>query len=652
MINFNELFFNEDGYLLYAEHQGKRFFANSPLWEVKCNDAVYTIRDMTEFSYIDHGHYMELFWNNDKTEVSVCIFLDKKYEFNISVKTADDAIEKVVFPIFNDVNSISNSDENAFLLLPYQNGWLVKSPVATILDYKGLFPFWLGRGGGFYENEYPAGYSFQFASYYDPDTFGCYFATEDGEAYIKTFGVYPDGNGGMRFSAVNYPENARITTEYVQQYNFVMTFFEGDWQDSAEIYRKWGENQKWANKKLSEKEINSVITNTDLWRINHTNYRLGMRTDEYLETSKILKEKAEGKLSLHWYGWNMGEHDVNYPEYISRERKKEGWEDKLTSWIEKIHENGISVIPYVNARLWDSSSISWEESNAVKSAVKDECGNLLNEPWKKGVLKPMCPSTVLWDKTASDFSQYITNHNFDGLYVDQVGSYNAVLCFDKSHPHPAGGGSWWKDTYTQLMRNMRMKSGKGKLFTTESCCEAYLDVFDLLLVLDTTVTASLFFKCMNNETAEPVPLFNIIYGDYGQLYGSCARFSDHISVFEFNYIRNILWGFMPTVEGGDMEEVTNPNAEKFLDVMHEGVRFFKENKDLLIFGRLKRVLTTSTEKHELDFGEEKLYYESVIATRWEDRCGKEFTLAYNLSDNEQYFMGSTIPPHSFIKEEL
>ena len=52
-------------------------------------------------------------------------------------------------------------------------------------------------------------------------------------------------------------------------------------------------------------------------------------------------------------------------------------------------------------------------------------------------------------------SQYIQNHNFDGLYVDQVGSYNSTLCFDETHSHPNGAGTWWKNDYSQMIKNLR-----------------------------------------------------------------------------------------------------------------------------------------------------------------------------------------------------
>ena len=636
--------------LSYAIYNDKRFFANSPLWKIKCNKNEYTIKDMESFSHTEYDNYIELKWSNKEVSVIVCVFYDDKYEFNIAVTASNDTIDNVVFPIFDDVNSISQNDETAYMLLPYQNGWLIKNPISTILEYKGEIPFWLGRAANYYENEYPAAYSFQFFSYYDENTFGCYFATEDSEAYIKTFGIYSDEKAGLRFATTNYPENMNKTMEYVQPYNFVMSFFNGDWQDSVDIYRKWAINQKWVGKKLIEKGINEKILKSDLWRINHTDYALGTRTKEYLDSCNTLKEKVKANISLHWYGWNMGQHDVNYPEYISRERKSEGWENELTSWIDEIHNSGFNVIPYVNARLWDSTGKLWDERNAKKSAIKDKEQQPLYEPWKGDALKPMCPSSVLWNQTVSDFSQYIQNHNFDGLYVDQVGSYNSTLCFDETHSHPHGGGSWWKHDYTQMMKNLRKKSGKGKIFTTESCCEAYMDVFDLLLVLDTTVAPFLAFKYMNNYNSEPVPLFNMIYGDYGQLYGSCARFSDNIDIFEFNFIRNIIWGLIPTVEGGNMDTLTDETKQPYFEIVKRGIDFYKENKALLTYGRIKKVLSTNCKPIELDFGEIKLDYDTIILTLWENHEGEEFILAYNVSDQEQILdTGEKVEGHTFLK---
>lgn len=650
MVNFKDLYFSDNGMISYCIHNNRKIFNNSSLWKIICSDSTYTIESMNSFTYTKSNNYIDLKWESSELIVTVTILYTDKYEFNISVKSNSKNIDRIMFPVLDNVNSLG-ADEESYMLLPRQCGWVIKNPLETICGYKKEFPFWLGRGKGYYEAEYPCSCSFQFLSYYCENTFGCYFATEDSEAYIKTFGLYDDGKSGLSFAVINYPENMGVTSEYVQPYNFVLDFFKGDWQESADMYRKWAIQQKWVGKRLTDREINEHIFKTDFWRINHENYRLGTRTDEYLKTCIMLRDILGAEIGLHWYGWNMGEHDVNYPEYISRERVAEGWNAKLKNWVRKFHEEGFCVVPYVNGRLWDVTSKSWYECSAEIDAIKDREQQLLYEPWKGDALKPMCPSSVLWNEKVSGFSEYVNEFNFDGLYVDQVAAFNATLCFDKKHPHPHGGGTWWKNAYTQMIRMLRKKSCGSKIFTSESCCEAYMDVFDMFLVLTTMVAPYFSFKCLNNYNADPVPLFNMVYGDYSQLYGSTARFSDQINVFEFNFIRNILWGFMPTVEGGDMEQLTDEKALPYISIIKNGVDFYKENKALLTFGRIKRVLCEECNELVFDFGEVKLKYPSVISVLWEDTDGELFKLVYNADDSEQILSdGEKVKAHSFLKE--
>ena len=107
MIIFKDLCFDEHGMLSYAIHNGKRFFTNSPLWKINCNNNEYTIKDMESFTYSEYDNYIELKWSSSEVNIIVSVFYEDKYEFNIAVKSLNSEIENVVFPIFDDVNSIS-----------------------------------------------------------------------------------------------------------------------------------------------------------------------------------------------------------------------------------------------------------------------------------------------------------------------------------------------------------------------------------------------------------------------------------------------------------------------------------------------------------------------------------------------------------------
>jgi len=258
--------------------------------------------------------------------------------------------------------------------------------------------------------------------------------------------------------------------------------------------------------------------------------------------------------------------------------------------------------------------------------------------------------------------EYGTELGFDGVYLDQIASMNSTLCFDKSHPHPVGGGTWWNDTYHIMMSKVRDVVGKRSILTTESCCETYIDVFDLFLILDTNFQHTAF-HAMSGGNTEAVPLFSLIYGDYALSYGSICRFDMPLRQFEYNYIRNIIWGILPTVESVDTKEMEN--GRKHLKITKCGVDFFKENKDIFLYGRLAEIPEYSCETLSIEWtatDEEQNSFSyintfpAVCVAIWKTKEKESFIFAYNFSDSVQTVKmldkQFEIAEHSFIKINL
>lgn len=612
----------------------------SPVWRIEIKNSgkvnIVTIDDQMSFYHKITGNSLILSWKNDAYKVKVTINEDySKITWGIDVNSLikDNCISKVIFPVIGNIKTISHDGEEDYLILPWQNGWLIRNPINTFLNKENAIPFWAGRGGSKYENEYPAQYSYQFTAYYSPHKYGFYFCTEDGDAYIKTMGYYSRSGNCFDFMVTNYPENMGSTTEYHMPYKFTFRMFKGDWQTAAAMYREWAIMQQWCPSRLIDRNLPKNLIKADLWCINHTNYNLGTRTQEYFDTSMEMKEKLHCNLALHWYGWNMGEHDLNYPEYISQDL--EGWTEQLTIWNDEFSSRGIVKISYVNARLWDAKTRSWTNENAEAGAIKNEKYQIPDESWNpKALLKPMCPSTSLWKGKVKDFgSSFINEYKFDGLYIDQVASYNATLCFDSSHPHPAGGGKWWNASYHEMVTGLRNRVGEEKILTSESCCESYIDLFDLFLILDTNLQK--YFLFTEYDYCESIPLFNMIYGDYALSYGSICRFSDTLEEFEFNFMRNLLWGILPTVEGVDMDQLNNGSSSEYLDILKKGVDFFKENKELILYGRLTEIPQYSCKLMSINWiGMGKNIskeFPCIYATIWKNVDNQIYCLAYNFN---------------------
>ena len=513
------LFDSEKGYLEKIIYNGNVIECKSKLWSIESGEKYITIEDMTSFRVEEYSDNIKLFWKSK--EAKVCVNIsdknDGKLRWNITAEVfGGKKLSRVKFPIIEGMNF---NDDN-YLLITWQNGHLIKNPVDNFLSKGAEVPFWVGTGKYSYSNEYPAALSFQYATFYSPTEYGYYFATEDPDAYIKTFTFdYNKEKHALDYIITNYPENMGKTSDYALPYDFVLNMFEGDWQDATKLYREWAINQKWCKEKLADKKIPENVIKTDLWRINHTNYEHGTRTQEYFDASKLIRDEMDCNLALHWYGWNMSEHDLDYPEYIKDEMKAKGWPEELKKWNQKFTDEGILKIPYINARLWELKTQSWIDENVAYYAVKDEKGGYPEEPWLGFELKAVCPATAMWQNKVADLCrEYGLEPGFDGIYLDQIGSYNATLCFDENHPHPLGGGTWWNDTYHNMIKKCRDVLSDNAIITTESCCETYIDVFDIFLVLDTCFQYTAFNELGTPGCSDSVPLFNMIYGDYALNY--------------------------------------------------------------------------------------------------------------------------------------
>ncbi|MBR7142123.1 MAG: hypothetical protein IKD06_01140 [Clostridia bacterium] len=613
------------------------------LWRLQTREGMLLPEDMEKFSYALTSDCLQLCWTDSRATVTVtvCDGKDSKLRWRIKAETGEsDSLSRVCFPVLTGLSF----EEDNYLLIPWQNGHLIKNPVENFLRKKLSLPFWLGRGKHSGENdyEYPASLSFQYCAFYSPASVGCYLATEDGEAYIKTYTfAYNEPLQAMDFVLTHYPENMGKVQSYEQPYDFVLQLFEGEWQEATCIYRRWATRQKWCKTKLVERSLPEKLVRTDLWRINHNHYDHGAKTEEYFETSLRLRDALQCNLALHWYGWNKSKHDLDYPEYIRDDRRAEGWPKELKEWNRRFDEEGIVKIPYTNARLWEEKTRSWKEENAKAFAIKNEKGELPLEPWMGDGLRPMCPATPMWQEKVRDLCrEYSLEAGFDGIYLDQVGSFNATLCFDEAHPHPVGGGSWWNDGYHDMLRQAREVLGEEAIITTESNCETYIDAFDLFLILDTCFQ-TFGFNDYSGGNAVPLPLFSMIYGDYALGYGSVCKFENSTETFEYNFMRNLLWGILPCVEGPDAPGLQGASAEEKLRILKNGVDFYKANKELFLYGRLCRIpVCESGSKSRVTWDlfesncQQVEEFTSVMAAIWEDADGERFLLAYNYSDSE------------------
>ena len=613
-------------------------------WSVELADKTLVTKESgLKFSYGYSGE-LRLAWEGCGISVTIAIFCeDSLLKTKIWVDSDTQPITRVNYPIYKNVKKLDGDS----LLLPWQNGLIINDPIKNLIAPEKKIRFWMGRGDGKYENDYPAQFSYQFFAYYSKCGEGYYMSCDDGNAYIKTMGVYKsDEDGCLDFRFINYPENMGKVYSYEIPYNYCFSFIDEGWKSAAKTYRSWAVNQKWYAP-LDKRGISSEIDKLNFVRINHEHYRLGTDDKEFYETAKMIKERLNCEPLMHWYGWNKApKHGDWYPEMA--DWSDPVWYSGLKNRNSQLDGIGVKKIPYVNVHLWDKKLKSFDEENAEKHLIMAENLKIADEPWiPEGTLYAVCHSSEkIKEKAKKLFSHLVEDDGFDGIYIDQVASFNATLCFNAEHGHPVGGGTWWADEYHDMIGSFRKNMPEGKILTTESCCECYHDLFDMFLILDTTLPFG-FSNVCGTENADSIPLFAMIYGDSAIAYGSVCKFENNDSQFEFNYMRNILFGMIPTAEG--IESIHADDTKKW-EILKRGVDFFKQNREVLIYGILDDYITFGERAVPFNNAEKKC--PEVICVKYKYK-NSEHVYAYNYTNSKKcvtaFGKSLCIEPNSFAR---
>ena len=196
--------------------------------------------------------------------------------------------------------------------------------------------------------------------------------------------------------------------------------------------------------------------------------------------------------------------DTHYPEYFP---VRTGFQAALAT----MQELGVRVAPYINGRIFDKGTKSWEADGgtaqvaAAKQLLKPALlpssapsgggggGGESGEPSESGgkgmpalsdynesygslaKFAVMCPHTAFWQQTiAKVVDQLANDYGTDGIYIDQIAAAGPRPCWDPSHNHTLGGGDHWVTGYSEMLRQVREAAGSDKILLTESNSEPFM----------------------------------------------------------------------------------------------------------------------------------------------------------------------------------
>jgi hypothetical protein len=478
----------------------------------------------------------------------------------------------------------------------------------------------LARHKGRYDGHYPSAVCPLQMLAFNLGEAGLYLAAHDGAARDKRLVVTAGQDVTFRLLA----ENAGVPgAAGAPDYPVVIAAYAGDWWQAARRYRAWATRQAWTSKGPLRQRADHPKQLQDLafWML------LNGKPDHVAKAMRETEALYAGvPAGVHWYCWHQIPFDNSYPEYFPTL-------GGMAEATRAMTARGQTVMPYINARLWDRDIPSF--AGAYAAACKQPSGTNYVETYGSGRnLVPMCPSTRLWQDTVQEVCHRLMDEcGVNAIYLDQIGAAAPASCYDASHGHTVGGGRYWSDGYRAMLSRIKGEAvTKGVALTTENTAEPYMDTLDAYLA-------------WNPRHAEDVPLLPAVYSGYTVYFTSPQAAQDSLDAFCAAQARDFLWGCQLGWNDPWILRAEHREKQKFQYAL---CRTRQAAKDFLVYGQLL------DEVHPLNPVPEAAHVwnrtqphtarlPAVMATLWKDDRGRLALFAVNTSGVAQPFACAVEP---------
>ena len=475
-----------------------------------------------------------------------------------------------------------------------------------------------------YGAEYPLGDSGMISSTYPSCTGamqlilshspkGCFYLSAD------------DRNGGAKWLQIRCSSSALTFVQKLDTsfgwtdakgnfelpWNALFGFNPGTWEETVlRWYRPFALSCRWGEKSILERDITPWMLNADVW------IRPQDVNEEQMEGVRKAIAAFGKDLGIHWYYWHEHPHDVLYPDYFPAQ-------DGFKDYVAEAQSLGAHVTPYTNGRLWDPATKEYKKLSGAKASCRRLDGKLYTEVYSSRAVNTVtCPASPIWQKIQMNISKtLLEEYKTDGVYIDQVGAAASMPCYATNHGHAPGAGCWWPEAYRDLLTRMRAELySPNQAMTTEENAECYIDLFDMMLVVNGPHT----------PTVHMVPLFPLVYSDRC-VYSGYTYIPWKLSNGSCNFIqmKSLLWGSQlcwinPVLLFSPGNEV----EVQFIKTLGE---FRKANHDIFVGGRfMGEFIPTGEAQAEVDVPG---YYRTAVVqgARWLTVDGKEAIVLVNMN---------------------
>ena len=539
-----------------------------------------------------------------------------------------------------------------------------------------------GSTGGRFEWEYPGMLSMQCLAFYRKNGPGLFVTCNDARALAKRFALFgtPEHTVGLEITHLPASDSTAQDT-YRPAYQVTLGTFQGDWFTVAERYRRWGLQQSWAkHSRLHKHQTASWVMDTGLWVWNRG------RSDGVLDPALHLQDKARIPASVFWHWWHGCAYDAGFPEYLP---PREG-NETFQSALRHAQDQGIHALVYMNQRLWGMTTESWTREKAEQYAVKNPDGKVQPEIYNTYTHTPcasMCMGTSFWrNKYVGLASEAVTRLGVDGIYMDQACS--SLACYDATHGHPLGGGSYWMKGFRLLQADIRKRCADTRpvVLAGEGCGETWLPYLDVMLSLQVSME-----RYAAPGDWEPIPFFHAVYHGYGVFFGNYSslarppyddlwppefapkeplkpldrKFSGQ---FRLEQARALVWGQQPTIANFQDRQLSERDTEMDYVVRLANLRY--NARKFLLYGKLLSLFENTGDpalalsKFPMDFSRLSIYAGQqeavkefqkntplVLASAWQAPDGAIAVVVANTTNTQQVLSLLLDPTHYPIPKE-
>jgi hypothetical protein len=487
---------------------------------------------------------------------------------------------------------------------------------------------------------------------------GLWLSAEDAKARHKRMAVRGDGQGGVSLEVIHLPEQDAVANgAYGMPYAVRLGQSGGGWFGASQAYGRWARSQAWVSDSRLKRSLSPAwMRDTGLWVWNRGRSPGVLGPAERLQT----QIGPEIPVSVFWHWWHGCAYDAGFPEYLP---PREGT-GLFTKAVAEAHDAGLHAIVYMNQRLWGMTTASWKDQGAKRLAVKGPDGTVRPEVYNTFTKAPcasMCMGTPFWRETYAGLAaEAINGLGVDGIYMDQACS--SLACYDASHPHPAGGGTYWMEGFRALEADIRHRANRPVGLAGEGCGESWLPHLDAMLSLQVSLE-----RYAAPGEWEPIPMFHAVYHDCALFYGNYASLTrppyddlwpsesapaDRLKLldrkfdrqFRLEQARAFCWGQQPTIANVTDEVLSERGEEVAFAVSLARLRmgllpFLRDGRMLAPIEVDVEPVTIPMSRLSIYAGQQGAVQEFakavvlVMASAWQAPDGRIAIVAVNLGDD-------------------